>query len=104
MRSCSDPNTFPTDSRGLAYTHAYIDIKRLRTGQFYLISIRDKDGDALRRRQDLSPDGARECAGRAVWLVTPTTGRRSLIRNMPWASRSSQIPEMAKNGDGSARC
>ena len=33
----------PFDARGVAYTYAYIAIKRLGAGQFYLISIRDKD-------------------------------------------------------------
>ena len=29
----------------MAYSYAFIGIKRLGAGQFYLISIRDKDGD-----------------------------------------------------------
>ena len=41
------PTPIPTDSRGLAYSYAFIGIKRLGAGQFYLISIRDKDGDAF---------------------------------------------------------
>ena len=36
----------PVDARGLTYTYAFIGIKRLGAGQFYLITIRDKDGDA----------------------------------------------------------
>jgi len=28
----------------MVYTYGYVGIKRLGTGQFYLISIRDKDG------------------------------------------------------------
>ena len=48
VRSGSDPNTFPTDSRGLAYTHADIGVKRLGAGQFYLMSITaDEDGNAF---------------------------------------------------------
>jgi hypothetical protein len=43
----SDPNDYPVDSRGLAYSYAYIGIKRLGAGQFYSISIRDKDGEAF---------------------------------------------------------
>ena len=62
----ADPNAYPVDDRGMAYSYAYIGIKRLGAGQFYLISIRDKDGECLRRRQDLSADGAAQCAGRAV--------------------------------------
>ena len=37
----------PVDARGLTYSYAYIGIKRLGAGQFYLISIKDKDGNAF---------------------------------------------------------
>ena len=40
----AEPNAYPVDARGLAYSYAYIGIKRLGAGQFYLISIKDKDG------------------------------------------------------------
>ena len=61
-----DPNSYPIDERGLAYHYAYIGIKRLGAGQFYMISIKDKDGESIRRRQDLPPDRSAERAGRAV--------------------------------------
>src|SRR5262249_11424830 len=41
----ADQDKYPVDARGVGYTYAYIAIKRLGAGQFYLISIRDKDGD-----------------------------------------------------------
>src|SRR5262245_30340544 len=40
-----NPDNYPVDWRGLAYHYAYIGIKRLGAGQFYLINIKDKDGD-----------------------------------------------------------
>jgi hypothetical protein len=43
----ADPNAYPVDDRGVGYSYAYIGIKRLGVGQFYTISIRDKDGDAF---------------------------------------------------------
>jgi hypothetical protein len=43
----TEPDAYPVDDRGLAYSYAFIGIKRLGAGQFYLISIRDKDGNAL---------------------------------------------------------
>jgi hypothetical protein len=39
-----EPNAFPLDARALTYSYAYIGIKHLGAGQFYLISIKDKDG------------------------------------------------------------
>lgn len=47
----AEPDAYPTDLRGMIYTVGYIGIKRLGAGQFYLIAIRDEDGDPL--------DGAR---------------------------------------------
>lgn len=35
---------YPVDIRGLTCSYSYIGIKRLGTGQFYLISIKDEDG------------------------------------------------------------
>jgi hypothetical protein len=43
----ADPNEYPVDSRGLTYSYAFVGIKHLGVGQFYSISIRDKDGDAF---------------------------------------------------------
>ena len=71
----ADPNTYPTDWRGLAYSYAYIGIKRMGAGQFYLLNIKDKDGEAY--------DGAKTYklhvpanvpVGR--WSLPPTTARR----------------------------
>ena len=42
----AEPNAYPVDARGLAYSYAYIGIKRLGAGQFYLITIKDKDGES----------------------------------------------------------
>jgi len=91
------------DARGLTYSFAYIGIKRLGAGQFYLMSIKDRDGNAL--------DG-----GRIYRLTVPANvpiaqywsatvydrSTHALVRDLPRASRSSQIPEMQKNADGSA--
>jgi hypothetical protein len=98
----TDPNDYPVDERGVTYSYAFIGIKRLGAGQFYLISIHDKDGKAF--------DGGSTCRltvppnapVQQYWSVTAYDRQtHALIRNMPRASRSSQIPEMQKNADGS---
>jgi len=43
----AEQDAYPVDHRGVAYSYAYIGIKRLGAGQFYAISIRDKDGNAF---------------------------------------------------------
>ncbi len=98
----ADPNIYPVDSRGLVYSYAYIGIKRLGAGQFYLISIKDKDGESY--------DGAKSYrlrvpAGVPVeqyWSLTAYDREtHALIRNMDRASRASNNAELAKNEDGS---
>jgi len=95
-------DSYAVDARGVAYTYAYIAIKRLGTAQFYLICIRDKDGNDF--------DGGKSYCLRIpanppieqYWSVTAYDRQtHALIRNMARASRSSQIPEMQKNADGS---
>jgi len=98
----SDSNEYPVDGRGLGYSYAYVGIKRLGVGQMYLISIRDKDGEPF--------DGARSyrlavppnAPVQQYWSVTAYDRQtHALIRNVARASRSSQIPELQKNADGS---
>ncbi len=98
----ADPNTYPVDSRGLAYSYAFIGLKHLGVGQMYLISIRDKAGEAFdgskTYRLSVPPNAPVE----QYWSVTAYDRQtHALIRNMPRASRSSQIPELQKNADGS---
>ena len=40
----TDPDSYPVDDRGLAYSWAFFSAKQLGTGQFYLMTIKDSDG------------------------------------------------------------
>ena len=98
----ADPNAYPIDTRGLAYSYAFIGIKRLGAGQFYLISIRDKDGDAFDGGKTYRLTVPANAPVEQYWSVTAYDRQtHALIKNMSRASRSSQIPEMQKNADGS---
>jgi len=98
----ADPDEYPSDIRGMCYTYGYIGLKRLGTGQFYLIGIKDRDGAPLeggRTYRLTVPPGA---PVEQYWSVTAYDRRtHALIRNMPRASRSSQVSEMQRNADGS---
>jgi hypothetical protein len=100
--SFGDPDAYPVDNRGLAYSYAYVGIKRLGVGQMYLISIRDKDGEAFDGGKDYVLHVPANAPVEQYWSVT-TYDRQThtLIRNMPRASRSSQIANLRKNPDGS---
>ena len=62
----AQPDAYPTEARGLAYSYAYFSAKHLGEGQFYLMTIKDKAGNAFDGASDLSPPRAAESAGQAV--------------------------------------
>ena len=98
----NNPNEYPVDWRGLAYHYAYIGIKRLGAGQFYLINIKDKNGEsydgAKTYRLHVPPDVPIE----QYWSLTAyDRDTHALIRNVDRASRASNRAEVKKNADGS---
>ncbi len=98
----ADKSKYALDARGLAYTYAYISIKRLGAGQFYLITIRDKDGDgydgAKTYRLSVPPNVPVE----QYWSVTAYDREtHALIKGVDRASRASNAAELQKNADGS---
>lgn len=98
----NDPEAYPVDHRAVAYSYAYIGIKRMGAGQFYSISIRDKDGDAFDGGRNYRLNVPPNVPVEQYWSVTAYDRQRhTLIRNVERASRSSQIPELVKNEDGS---
>ena len=98
----ADPDKYPVDARGLTYSYAYIGLKRLGGGQFYLISIKDRDGNAFDGGKTYRLTVPANAPVEQYWSTTAYDRQtHALIRNMPRASRSSQIPEMQKNADGS---
>ncbi|CAN7172008.1 DUF1254 domain-containing protein [Rhizobium sp. LjRoot98] len=100
--SFDEPDAYPVDIRGLTYSYGYIGIKRLGTGQFYLISIKDKDGKTFDGSKTYRLNVPANVPVEQYWSLTAYDREtHALIRNMPRASRSSQIPELIKNADGS---
>jgi hypothetical protein len=98
----ADPNAYPLDDRGVGYSYAYIGIKRLGAGQFYAISIRDKDGDAFDGARTYRLNVPPNVPVEQYWSVTAYDRQtHTLIKGVPRASRSSQIPDLQKNPDGS---
>jgi hypothetical protein len=98
----AEPNTYPVDARGLAYSYAYIGVKRLGAGQFYLISIKDKNGESYdggkTYRLTVPPNAPVE----QYWSVTAYDRQtHALIKNVNRASRASNAAEVQKNADGS---
>ena len=99
--SYGDPNAYPVDSRGLGYTYAFVGIRKLGAAQFYLISIRDKDGRNYEGNKLYRLRVPANAPVKQYWSVTAYDRQiHTVIKGMPYASRSSQIPDLQKNPDG----
>jgi hypothetical protein len=97
----ADPDSYPIDARGLTYTYAFVGIKNLGAGQYYLFNIRDKDGDAFDGGKNYSlhvpPNPPKQ-----YWSVTVYDRTlHTLLRDVKRASRASNAADMQKNDDGS---
>ena len=102
MNDYTDPNDYPVDSRGLVFTFAFFTPKHLGQGQYYLMTIKDKDGNAFDGSATYRLNVPANAPVNLYWSATiydRTT--HALIRNMPRASRSSQNVGLQKNANGS---
>jgi len=98
----ADSNHYAIDARALLYTYGYISIKRPGTAQFYLVSIRDKDGRGFEGGQTYRLRVPPNAPVDQYWSVTAYDRKtHALIKNMPRASRASNAADLEKNADGS---
>ena len=91
-RSTPTP-TCPVDARGVTFSYAFFIPKHGGVGQFYLMTINDAAGQpfdgASTHRLNVPADAPVEL----YWSVTIyDRATHALIRDMPWASRSSLTP------------
>jgi hypothetical protein len=99
----SNPNAYPVDGRGVGYSMGYFSAKHLGTGQFYLMNIMDKEGKPFDGSNTYHLNVPANAPVRLYWSATVyDRATHALIRDLPWSSRSSNTPGLAKNADGSA--
>jgi hypothetical protein len=102
QKDFSDPDKYPVDARGLTYTYAFIGIKRLGAGQFYLIAIKDKDGESFDGGQTYRLTVPPNAPVAQYWSATAYDREtHALIKNVDRASRASNTADVKKNADGS---
>ena len=100
--SYGDPNTYPVDDRGLGYTYAFVGIRHLGAAQFYLISIKDKDGKPYEGSKRYVFHVPANAPVKDYWSVTAYDREiHTVIKGMSRASRASNQSEVQKNADGS---
>jgi hypothetical protein len=98
----TDPDNYPVDWRGLVYSYAFIAIKRMGAGQFYLLNIKDKDGESYDGASTYRLRVPPNVPADQYWSLTAYDREtHALIRNMDRASRGSNAADVKKNPDGS---
>ena len=98
----TDPDAYPVDIRGVAYSYAYIGLKRLGAGQFYMINIKDKQGDSYDGSKTYHLHVPANVPVEQYWSVTAYDREtHALIKHMDRASRASNSVDIQKNVDGS---
>jgi hypothetical protein len=96
-----DPNAYLVDGRGLAYSYAYFSPKHPGAGQFYLISIRDKDGNFLDCNKTYRLNVPAHAPVNQYWSATVYNREtHTLIRHAKVLSRSSQSQGLQTDTDG----
>jgi hypothetical protein len=102
MSNYAAPDSYAVDSRGTAYSWAFFSAKHLGQGQFYLLAMEDSQGRALNGGKNYHLTVPANVPVAQYWSVTAyNRATHTLIRDMPWASRSSLNPALKKNADGS---
>jgi len=98
----ADPNSYPIDERAVTYAMAYFSAKHLGAGQFYLMSIKDKDGNRFDGGNTYRLNVPANAPVKLYWSATAYDGvTHALIRDTPRSSRGSNSPGLQKNRDGS---
>lgn len=98
----SKPGVYPVDDRGAFYSFAYSSVKHLGSGQFYLVTIRDKAGAPFSGADTYRLNVPANAPVDLYWSATAYDRQtHALIKNVPRSSRGSNVPEVQKNPDGS---
>jgi len=102
MTNFADPDAYPVEGRGLAYSYAYFSAKHLGAGQYYLMTIVDSKGKPLDGSVLYRLNVPANPPVKLYWSATAyDRDTHALIRKMKWSSRSSTTPGLRKNIDGS---
>jgi hypothetical protein len=97
----ANPPNYPIDARALASHYTYLGILRLGGGQFWLINIKDKNGESYdgsrTYRLQIPPDAPID-----QWSLTAyDRDTHAPIKNVGRASRASNAADLKKAADGS---
>lgn len=98
----ANPDSYPVEDRGVIYSFAYFSARHLGTGQFYLMTIKDKDGQPLNGGSSYRLQIPPNAPVSLYWSATVyDRSTHALIRDSKWSSRGSNTPDLQTNADGS---
>lgn len=96
------PDSYPVDERGVMYSFIYFSAKHLGSGQFYLMTIKDRDGHSFDGANTYRLTVPAKAPVKLYWSATIyDRATHALIRNQSWSSRSSHTPSLQTKPDGS---
>ena len=94
-------DAYSVDARGLTDFWAFTTVKHLGSGQFYLLAIRDKDGQPLDGNKTYRINVPAKAPAKQYWSFTVyDRANHAFIRETPWTGRSSQTAGLKTNDDG----
>ena len=97
-----ETDIYPVDARSLTYAIGYVGIKRLGTAQIYLISGKDKNGNALSGAETYCLHVPPNVPTKQYWSATVYDRKtHALIKNLSRASCASNDKAVQTNPDGS---
>jgi len=98
----ANPDSYPIDGRGATYSMAFFCPKHSAAGSSYLMSTRDKNDRPFNGSGTYRLTVPPNVPVKQYWSATAyDRATHGLIRDVDRASRSSQIPDLQKNADGS---
>ena len=102
MQSDYADRHYPVDARGVCYFFAFFSAKHLGAGQYYLMTIKDRQGQPFDGSATYRLNVPANPPVTLYWSATAyDRATHALIRNMQWASRASTTSGIQKNADGS---
>jgi len=94
-------NMYSVDSRGLTDFWAFSTVKHLGVGQFYLVTLRDADGELLDGGNTYRLTVPADAPVRQFWSATVyDRATNAFIREVPATARSSQTVGLQTRSDG----
>lgn len=98
----ADPDHYPVGDRALLYSYIYFSAKHLGTGQFYTMTIKDKDGAPFDGAATYRLTVPANPPVRLYWSATVyDRATHAVIRGKDWSSRSLHSPGLQSKPDGS---